>query len=65
MLKKMIKKAYRILSFGHITEVRETREEIDKRVKKLEATLNGESHWMLEKVEKKDHKKFECDCEEL
>lgn len=61
---KMLKKLILAFSPRTIDDFKLKRENIDERVNKLKATLNGESGWMLEK-KAKDPKTFKCDCEEL
>lgn len=65
---KMLKKLYLAFSPQTVEKFKTEKRKINNRVKRLEATLNGESHWMLEKRERtngNNTKTFKCNCEEL
>lgn len=56
MLKDMIS--------GFPVKAQEKRIELEERISKIEATLDGEDKWMLEKSGTKRRFKCDCDCEE-
>lgn len=61
---KMITK---ILTGQSLQTLKKSKENIDQRIERLRATLNGEDEWMLEKVHRPENtkKKFKCNCEEI
>lgn len=56
----MVKKLF---SLGLIEKIKKDKSDLDKRIKRLEATLDGERSWMLE--QKKAGKTIHLECKEI